>query len=649
MVNRKNAREMNILAESRPRRPANEITKGAVWLFLLSVVSACGQTTLGQREAGGASVSVETTLAVPSVRFFGGQNTFVPSQKVVGGSASVALVGYSDKPNEAYRPQAVFIGPPLIEPRGMVKGKGWLYISDSGHDENHSEPATIWRLDPKTKRLDVFYRGPLLINSKWLWFVEGAEGRPDELLVSDFGEEPAVHSEGTGVGAKVFAIEVRTDGSAGSTRVLHEGLPFRDPQGITVIGDTVIVADTRAGELRSRADAPGVKFSNGVIFALPLQGGNPVRLFSDQVFVTLVGSCTYFDGDGQYLRFWDIDGARRDTSKYAWMPHSGFALLKRVRIESVKPLTFGPVETVPFIEEFPIKFNVEGLKANSIVVLRGLNGTTLAGGNESLVLKAAGPTTVIVEGATTESKLSVEATIIEDDKPIFGPGRFDIPKDDESALAIARDNKHAGARADYILNGVDVTVDGIPRTVGLFPRQGGVITLIWQGPPLSTPMASQASWDGSLIYVTDLSGGPNGTGAVWQLPMPSMAQISSMYSSGNAWKVRPTSALWLRTQEGDPVRDVWTPANPYAPTVQGCLQNVGIRYSVVAQDGTAYNLTGNAARLRPFIGHEVEITGKPTVKSLSTTEKDIASTVEEIPTLDFKSVKELSKTCNPGK
>lgn len=66
---------------------------------------------------------------------------------------------------------------------------------------------------------------------------------------------------------------------------------------------------------------------------------------------------------------------------------------------------------------------------------------------------------------------------------------------------------------------------------------------------------------------------------------------------------------------------------------------------VVAQDGTVYNLTGNTAKLRYYIGHEVEITGKPTVKSFSTTEKDMASTVEEIPALDVKSVKELSKTC----
>jgi hypothetical protein len=109
------------------------------------------------------------------------------------------------------------------------------------------------------------------------------------------------------------------------------------------------------------------------------------------------------------------------------------------------------------------------------------------------------------------------------------------------------------------------------------------------------------------------------------------------------------SALWLQGQEGNPGRDVWIPANTYPPTITGCLRNSSIRYSVVGQDGTVYNLTGDTGKLRNYIGHEVEVAGKPTVKSLSTTEKDIASTVEEIPALDVKSVKELSKTCTPGK
>ncbi len=107
-----------------------------------------------------------------------------------------------------------------------------------------------------------------------------------------------------------------------------------------------------------------------------------------------------------------------------------------------------------------------------------------------------------------------------------------------------------------------------------------------------------------------------------------------------------SAALWLRAQEGNPGRDVWVSADTYPPTVQGCLQNRSIRYFVAGQDGTVYNLTGRTNILRDYIGHEVEITGKPTVRSFSTTEKDMASTVEEIPALDVKGVKELAKTCS---
>jgi len=110
-----------------------------------------------------------------------------------------------------------------------------------------------------------------------------------------------------------------------------------------------------------------------------------------------------------------------------------------------------------------------------------------------------------------------------------------------------------------------------------------------------------------------------------------------------------SSALWLPAQEGNPGRDVWVSADTYPPTVQGCLQNRSIRYFVAGQDGTVYNLTGRTNILRDYIGHEVEVTGKPTVRSFSTTMKEAASTVEEIPALDVKSVKELSKTCDAGK
>jgi hypothetical protein len=105
------------------------------------------------------------------------------------------------------------------------------------------------------------------------------------------------------------------------------------------------------------------------------------------------------------------------------------------------------------------------------------------------------------------------------------------------------------------------------------------------------------------------------------------------------------SALWLQAQEGDPGRDVWVPANTYPPTIDGCLRSSNLHYTVVVKDGTVYNLTGSTARLSHYVWHEVEVTGKPTVRSLDTSMKNAASTVEEQPALGVKSAKELSKTC----
>ena len=105
------------------------------------------------------------------------------------------------------------------------------------------------------------------------------------------------------------------------------------------------------------------------------------------------------------------------------------------------------------------------------------------------------------------------------------------------------------------------------------------------------------------------------------------------------------SAFCLQAQEGDPGADVWLPANTYPPTIDGCLQRLGFYYYVIGKDGTVYNLTHDTAVPSRLNGHEVEITGKPTVISLSTTMVHAASSVEEFPALEVKTVKALSAMC----
>jgi hypothetical protein len=107
------------------------------------------------------------------------------------------------------------------------------------------------------------------------------------------------------------------------------------------------------------------------------------------------------------------------------------------------------------------------------------------------------------------------------------------------------------------------------------------------------------------------------------------------------------TALWLPAQEGNPGADIWeAPASTYPTTIDGCLQSSGGHYTVTGKDGTVYDLTGSTARLSRYAGHHVEVTGKPTVRTLDTTMIHAASTAVELPALEVDSAREISSTCN---
>ena len=77
-------------------------------------------------------------------------------------------------------------------------------------------------------------------------------------------------------------------------------------------------------------------------------------------------------------------------------------------------------------------------------------------------------------------------------------------------------------------------------------------------------------------------------------------------------------------------------------SVEGCLSGSDGKYTLTDKQGTAYQLTGDTSKLAEHVGHEVKITG-----STSSGEGSAASAGGS-QTLEVKSVKHVSKTCQSG-
>ena len=83
-------------------------------------------------------------------------------------------------------------------------------------------------------------------------------------------------------------------------------------------------------------------------------------------------------------------------------------------------------------------------------------------------------------------------------------------------------------------------------------------------------------------------------------------------------------------------------------TVQGCLQYAKHHYTVVDKDGNQHRLIGYANKLKAHVGHTVEITGKETTHSESTTMEGTASTAHQAPAIQVSGVKHIADTCKAG-
>ncbi|KAF7116918.1 hypothetical protein CNMCM5793_005548 [Aspergillus hiratsukae] len=475
------------------------------------------QYTFGQDIAvspGAAVVPVEH-MPMVSDRSGGCHST----ESIFRGNGSARSVLQSDEiPQDLarLRPKPLVTGYPLIQTKGIARGDKFLYIADTGKDDTHNESAKIWKLDPVTKNLTVLYTGPLLVTGKWLYFKEADPNGPAEVVVSDYGEEPSSRSPGTGKGAKVFAIQLDENGDANHTRVLFEGAPLRSPEGIVVIGDSVILADWAAGPNTSLPDRPGT-FNAGKVFEIPLAGGSPVERFADHTWVTLIGTCQYADEDGRtFLRLIDIDGGR--PAGNLALPQSGLAQFYRSELISTSPLILGMLEKVTYREEYQMEVDIPGLQEGDIVEIQAERGGVFANGGvlKKMSIPDQAPKTLSfhIESDRDAPSVAFITTVIRNQTildTVLTEKTKSLPD------PTLQDNKHAGSAAASLQDvpRLSASADGTSQSVSWIAPKGGVPVTIWQGEPLGQPMGVMYSWDAEKIWVTDQAGGSNKTAAVF--------------------------------------------------------------------------------------------------------------------------------------
>ena len=87
-------------------------------------------------------------------------------------------------------------------------------------------------------------------------------------------------------------------------------------------------------------------------------------------------------------------------------------------------------------------------------------------------------------------------------------------------------------------------------------------------------------------------------------------------------------------------------ADASATTIQGCLSRNGSYYYLTDSSGKKIRLVGyNGKGINEHVGHTVEITGMPTVKTTDTTQQGNASTAKETPAFKVGGIKHISDTC----
>ena len=105
-------------------------------------------------------------------------------------------------------------------------------------------------------------------------------------------------------------------------------------------------------------------------------------------------------------------------------------------------------------------------------------------------------------------------------------------------------------------------------------------------------------------------------------------------------------AAWSQAQQNPSPEENKAPSTPPGlTTIQGCLQYDNGQFSLLDHNGTSHRLAGAGKQLKGHIGHEVELTGKPSSRTVDNTPAGGASSVIQQYVFEVKSVRHVDLNC----
>ncbi len=101
------------------------------------------------------------------------------------------------------------------------------------------------------------------------------------------------------------------------------------------------------------------------------------------------------------------------------------------------------------------------------------------------------------------------------------------------------------------------------------------------------------------------------------------------------------SAVWLQAQTMGKADEKTSDMT----TIQGCLSFSKGHYRLTEDSGKVWQLSNEVNQLRHHVGHEIELTGKPGIRTVDKTIQGEASNVKEERVFKIESIKHVADTC----